>query len=933
MVVKSNTIVNFAENDHLLSLEMLSTIFDLNPDAIALTKVDDGEFIDCNQEFLNQTGYSRGEVIGHTSLELELYSSDKRQAYVNEIRRKKILRNFEVKLKRKDGNFIYILYSARFITIGGEKILLNIGKDITKLKKAEKKLKQSETRFHSVFENSPDVIYRFNLKTGHYEYMSPAIRTLNYEPEELTAMSNKEVLSRVHPDDMPLLISDLSRLNDTDKVLSEYRFQDKDGNYLWWSNQMVIIRDSEGKPHYRDGFVRDITKRKQSEEILQTTLKRFYTILSSMYGAILLVTNHDTVEYANQAFCDLFELDEFPKDLIGLNSQKVIEIIRDVYLHSDDAIKRIEHIVTQGKPVKGEEVALKGGRTCIRDFIPLYIYKKSYGRLWHHMDITERKKAENALRESEELFRIIFDQSPIGSIISSLDYSPIQVNNAFSNMLGYSKEELLLMKFYEYVYPEDLKAELEQKKLLISGGIDYYSMEKRYIHKDGRIIWGKLSVSAVKDRTGKPIYVLKIVEDITKGKQAELEIKRHGKLMEGINQVFQEALTCETEGEVVVKCLEVAEKLTDSEFGFFGEINEHGRLDDRVLSPPAWDLCETPNSEELLKDMEIVSYWGRTITEEKSQIVNDPDSDPDRRGLPDGHPPITSFLGVPLKQGLKTMGMIALANKKTGYSEIDMKNIETLSVVFVETLMRKKAEVRLKEYVKNLARSNRELEQFSYITSHDLREPLRMITSFLQLLERRYKDRLDQDANEFIAFAVDGAKRLDNMINDLLSYSQITSKDRELNAVRLEKVLEEVLMNLKIPLDESDAIVTHDPLPIILADEKLMVQLLQNLIGNAIKYRSHKTPEIHISSVKEKNRYLFSVMDNGIGMSPEHLERIFTIFQRLHTKEEYEGTGIGLAIAQKIVNQHSGKIWAESEPGKGTTFYFTIMIPKNKLVF
>ena len=232
----------------------------------------------------------------------------------------------------------------------------------------------------------------------------------------------------------------------------------------------------------------------------------------------------------------------------------------------------------------------------------------------------------------------------------------------------------------------------------------------------------------------------------------------------------------------------------------------------------------------------------------------------------------------------------------------------------------------LQTTMEELRRSNKELEQFAYITSHDLREPLRMITSFLQLLEKRYKNQLDQDANEFIGFAVDGAKRLDAMTNDLLKYSQITNEKREIISINFEHVLEHALTNLKVQIEESNTIITYDPLPTIKGDEKLKIQLFQNLIGNAIKYRSQKTPKIHISATKEGNQYLLSIKDNGIGMSPEHLEKIFTIFKRLHTHEEYEGTGIGLAIVQKIVHQQGGKIWVESELGKGTTFYFTIPI-------
>ncbi len=196
-----------------------------------------------------------------------------------------------------------------------------------------------------------------------------------------------------------------------------------------------------------------------------------------------------------------------------------------------------------------------------------------------------------------------------------------------------------------------------------------------------------------------------------------------------------------------------------------------------------------------------------------------------------------------------------------------------------------------------MARSNQELEQFAYVASHDLREPLRMITSFLQLLERRYTEQLDNDANEFIGYAVDGAKRLDNMIKDLLQYSQVTRKKVTFLPVNSELVLEQTLINLKVPIDENKAIITHGSLPTIKGDAELLVLLFQNLISNSIKYRSDKTPKIDISAKKEDNHYLFSIKDNGIGMSTKYLDRIFIIFQRLHTMDEFDGTGIGLAIA------------------------------------
>ncbi|MFZ0442840.1 MAG: ATP-binding protein [Methanobacterium sp.] len=400
-------------------------------------------------------------------------------------------KTFEVYFEPMDRYFNISVFSPKYEEFA------TVFEDITERRKTEDELKRSEARFRSVLKNSLDVVYRYNLQTGHYDYMSPAIRALGYEPEEMMAMSNDEVMSNVHPDDIEDLKSVISEINQSGKGVAEYRFRGNDDIYRWWSNQMVIVKDTDGKPIYRDGSVRDVTKKRQIED----------------------------------------------------------------------------------------QVKLR--------------------------------------------------------------------------------------------------------------------------------------------------------------------------------------------------------------------------------------------------------------TEE-------------------------------------------------------------------------------------LAKSNADLKQFAYIASHDLREPLRMITNFLQLLDRRYKDRLDEDADEFIGFAVDGAKRLDSMIMDLLEYSRVANKEIHYTDVDLEVVLHQIMYSMDVLIKENNVQITYDALPTIKSDENLMVRLFQNLISNAIKYRSNETPKIHISSKKEDGNYVFGVKDNGIGINPKHLEQIFTIFKRLHTHQEYEGSGIGLSIAQKIVHQHGGEIWAESKPEEGSTFYFTL---------
>jgi PAS domain S-box-containing protein len=238
---------------------------------------------------------------------------------------------------------------------------------------------------------------------------------------------------------------------------------------------------------------------------------------------------------------------------------------------------------------------------------------------------------------------------------------------------------------------------------------------------------------------------------------------------------------------------------------------------------------------------------------------------------------------------------------------------------------RRKAEMDLLHKVKELNRSNEELAHFAYIASHDLQEPLRMVASYTQLLSRKYKGRLDADADEFIAFAVDGATRMQQLIQDLLSYSRVGTKGRALIDASSEVALQQALRNLGGSIDDSGAMVTHDPLPMVLADERQLVQLFQNLVGNAIKYQTSGHPEVHISAVPAaRGKWTFSVQDNGIGIESKYSERIFGMFQRLHKREEFAGTGIGLAICKKILERHGSDITVESTPGMGSTFRFTL---------
>ncbi len=229
-------------------------------------------------------------------------------------------------------------------------------------------------------------------------------------------------------------------------------------------------------------------------------------------------------------------------------------------------------------------------------------------------------------------------------------------------------------------------------------------------------------------------------------------------------------------------------------------------------------------------------------------------------------------------------------------------------------------------YATLLRRSNEELQQFAYIASHDLQEPLRMVTSYLQIIDSRYAEKLDSDAHEFIAFAVDGAARMKALISDLLAYSRVDGGERAFEDFDMQIAFDKALANLSLKIEDTAALITHDVMPSIMADPMQMTQLFQNLIGNALKFQRETVPQVHIGVERKGNEWQFAVRDNGIGIASKYLDRIFVIFQRLHKKDEYSGTGIGLAICKKVVERHGGRMWVESVLGEGTTFYFTLPI-------
>jgi PAS domain S-box-containing protein len=320
---------------------------------------------------------------------------------------------------------------------------------------------------------------------------------------------------------------------------------------------------------------------------------------------------------------------------------------------------------------------------------------------------------------------------------------------------------------------------------------------------------------------------------------------------------------------------------------------------------------------------------GRILSEFRPLVFSDIESDPQyaaiARNAMGRKLGFRCAAGLPITVKGRPIGVIYVYGRNP--REFTTQDIELLSTIGGQigvALENARLFEQLSKNAEELARSNSELQHFAYIASHDLQEPLRMVSSYMQLLSRRYKGKLDVEADEFIAFAVEGAQRMQALINALLSYSRVGTQGKAFERVDCEKVLDGTLAGLKRAIEESGAEIVRGPLPTITADPAQLGQLFQNLVGNALKFRDHRRPVVRIAAERKDKEWVFSVADNGVGFEAKYAERVFVMFQRLHSKDEYPGTGIGLAVCKKIVERHGGRIWVESAPGHGSTFYFTV---------
>ncbi|MGB9980181.1 PAS domain S-box protein [Methanobacterium sp.] len=803
----------------------------------------------------------------------------------------------------------------------------------------DKKLKESEARFRSVYENSFDAIL-LTKPDGTILAANPAAEKMFLMREEEIIKSGRGGL--VIPDEN--LTQAIKERAEKGGFRSELTFKRKDGSIFLGevtSNTFTDV-DSIVKTSM---IIRDITERKKAEEHFHKEVKREHFLLD-LYKKAPQLTDKElyncVLDYAvslTDSAIGFFHIISHDQKTIILNTwnNEALRTCKTSFKthypigqagNWTDCIKAKGPIVYNDFKHSPNRKGFPNGHVPVKRFIsiPVFdedkikfifgvgnkveeyddhdviqiqsvaneLYRITKQRHWEQAlkearnnlekkvekRTQELEKAYTTLKESEGKFREVFNQAidmiTLSEVQDKLPGRFIEVNDVSIKQLGYTREEFLNKTPLDLFAPDNRNEIPKIITELQKNG--HATFETNNLAKDGRQIPMEVNVHIFK--LGEKEVALSIGRDITERKKAE-EALRDSELK--FRKLFNQA----------TDMLSLTELNDEGTINKYIEVNKAaykrlGYTKDELLNMSPLDIYLDTST--LFKMMPVMFENGFSIAE-NVQIAKD------GRHIP-----------VELNTTLFKLGG---------------KNI-VLSISR-DITKRKEREQQLNEIIKELERSNEELQSFAYITSHDLQEPLRTIASFAQLIERRYKGKLDPDADEFIEFMVDGASRMKEMILGLLDYSRVGTRGHEFTDFEAETALKYALSNLGSAISEVNAEITYDPLPIIFADRDQIIRVFQNLVGNAIKFRREGVqPEIHISAQKKGNEYIFSVRDNGIGLEEQYSDKIFEVFKRLHSIGEYQGAGIGLAVVKRIIDRHGGRIWVESELGKGSTFYFVI---------
>jgi PAS domain S-box-containing protein len=947
--------------------ERFRTVFEQAPIGIYRT-TPDGRILLANPALVHMLGYPSLEELAQRNLEQDtgFYLDSPRSDFKRRVESEGQISGYESAWMRKDGAVLTVRENARVVRDenGNASYYEGTVEDITERKRAEEALQESEEKYRNLVERANDGIVIIQDRV--VKYMNPRLAKMwGGTVEELMGTLFSDY---IHPDELPQTVARYERRMAGEDVPPIYEtvLRHKDGSRLYAELNAGTIT-YQGKPADLV-IVRDITERRRVEEALRASEERFALAVRGSNDGIYDWDIVNNTLYWSPRMKEIlgYADDELDVDFGTFES----------HLHPDDRERvgaAIEvHLKDRGPYDMEQRLRTKSGE---------YRWIRARGQaVWDEegrpirmvgssTDITELKQAEEALEQRAAQLTLIND---VGSQVAAV----MDLNSVLE------RAACLVQERFGYHHAALFTVDHERGELVMrarSGKFAHlFPLDHRLALGQGMVGWvgSHGETLLANDVDAEPHYVNKYPDLVPTRSELSVPI-RLGEEIVGVLDVQSDQLNAFDENDVMVietladqvavaignaRLYEALRTSEESERRFREQLSALHEVNNELSKAPTFDdLCR--QAVELGHSRLGFDRLGIWFLDEDPQFmvgsfgIDENGQLRDERGkrLPitpgqanavilTGQAPIVFEPDIPLRndkgtvvgRGWEAFAAIQDADRVIGRISADnllrgqpianyqLELLRLYGVTVGHLCTRKRAEEALAQHTRALARSNADLEQFAYIASHDLQEPLRMVSSYLQLLERRYKDQLDTDAQEFIAYAVDGATRMQALINALLSYSRVGTRGKPFEPTDCAVILDRALANLKVAIEESDAVVTHDPLPTTMSDSVQLTQVFQNLIGNAVKFHGERRPEIHIGAQRRDGEWLFSVRDNGIGIDPQHYERIFAIFQRLHTREEYPGAGIGLAICKKIVERHGGRIWVESQPGAGSTFYFTI---------